>query len=263
MFVNENLFLCLQPSLASWKGSYLSYLLLLFSHLNSNMDTEEQWWTRSHTLTHTWSSTQGFFFFQFNPAGGQIQTCSDIKMQTVDVDFRIGFWAGQVCSNARNFLINYIKSIKVDALFVSPAVTFPLKGRRVTELFNYWTVYFLILNWQNIISCISYPFNRLLCRASLHSSSMQCLTLKRQIYDYLCSWKSIWWFCVLVALWLSHYAGADRSSYMFPLVVLSGPACLPACLPVHWLQNCFYKGRNHCSIALQPNRLTRLFSYSM
>lgn len=36
----------------------------------------------------------------------------------------------------------------------------------------------------------------------------------------------------------------------------------PACLSVRWPQDCFYKCRSHCSIALQPNRITRLFPYS-
>lgn len=49
-----------------------------------------------------------------------------------------------------------------------------------------------------------------------------------------------------------------HGSYMFPLLVLSRPACLS----LHWPQNCFYKCRSHCSIALQPKRITRLFSYS-
>lgn len=43
-----------------------------------------------------------------------------------------------------------------------------------------------------------------------------------------------------------------------PLLFLSRPARLS----VRWPQNCFYKCRSHCSIALQPNRITRLFSYS-
>lgn len=59
--------------------------------------------------------------------------------------------------------------------------------------------------------------------------------------------------CVVVPLCRSRHA-----SYMFPLLVLSRPACLS----VHWPQNCFYKCRSRCSIALQPNRITRLFSYS-
>lgn len=49
-----------------------------------------------------------------------------------------------------------------------------------------------------------------------------------------------------------------HGSYTFPVLVLSRPACLS----VHWPQNCFYKCRSRCSIALQPNRITRLFSYS-
>lgn len=90
---------------------------------------------------------------------------------------------------------------------------------------------------------------------------MQSLILKTQIYDYLYLQKEIWWLfmyvhvlcCVDVPLCRSRHG-----SYMFPLLVLSRPACLS----VHWPQNCFYKCRSRCSIALQPNRITRLFSYS-
>lgn len=61
------------------------------------------------------------------------------------------------------------------------------------------------------------------------------------------------------AVWLSHYAEADMVLTCSPCWV---SARLPACLSVYWPQNCFYKCRNRCSIALQPNRITRLFSYS-
>lgn len=49
-----------------------------------------------------------------------------------------------------------------------------------------------------------------------------------------------------------------HSSFIIALVDLSGSARLS----VHWPQNCFYKCKSRCFIALQPNRITRLFSYS-
>lgn len=63
---------------------------------------------------------------------------------------------------------------------------------------------------------------------------------------------------VSCAPWLYRSTKGQHASYMFPLSVLSRPARLS----VHWSQNCFYKCKKRCSIALQPNRLTRLFSYS-
>lgn len=49
-----------------------------------------------------------------------------------------------------------------------------------------------------------------------------------------------------------------HGSFIIALVDLSGSARLS----VHWPQNCFYKCKSRCFIALQPNRITRLFSYS-
>lgn len=91
-------------------------------------------------------------------------------------------------------------------------------------------------------------------RASFHHS--RDAVLNTEIYYCLYLWEYILWLC---ALRLSLCAEAN--------MVLTCSLCwfsagLPACLSVYWPQKCFYKCRNPCSIALQSNRLTRLFSYS-
>lgn len=91
-------------------------------------------------------------------------------------------------------------------------------------------------------------------RASFHHSGDA--VLNTEIYYCLYLWEYILWLC---ALRLSPCVEAN--------MVLTCSLCwfsagLPACLSVYWPQNCFYKCRNPCSIALQSNRLTRLFSYS-
>lgn len=87
-------------------------------------------------------------------------------------------------------------------------------------------------------------------RASFHHSRQAVFNTEKANIWLFVFVKTFYGF-VSCAVWLVLYAEADR--------VLSRPACLS----VRWPQNCFYKCRNHCSIALQPNRLTRLFSYSV
>lgn len=93
---------------------------------------------------------------------------------------------------------------------------------------------------------------------------MQCLKLKK---------SNIWLFVFADTYFMAFYVCSCHVLCDWPTVqkltwflhvpaVGSQQACLPACLPVHWPQNCFYKCRSHCSIALQPNHITRLFSYS-
>lgn len=87
-------------------------------------------------------------------------------------------------------------------------------------------------------------------RASFHRSRQAVFNTEKANIWLFVFVKTFYGF-VSCAVWLFLYAEADR--------VLSRPACLS----VRWPQNCFYKCRNHCSIALQPNRLTRLFFYSV
>lgn len=89
---------------------------------------------------------------------------------------------------------------------------------------------------------------------------MHRLIPQRQIYDCLTLRKYILWVCVLRSVSLARQSASMLRTRSLSVSVFS--AGLPACLSVHRSHNCFYKCRECCSIALQPNRLTRLFSYS-
>lgn len=108
-------------------------------------------------------------------------------------------------------------------------------------------------NVKYMAICISeFTFYGFLC-TSWHPSEKHCCA--QGILDFFFrGFMYVHVLCYVVVSQRSSWHG----SYMFPPLVLSRPVSLS----VNWPQNCFYKCRSHCSIALQPNHITRLFSYS-
>lgn len=114
-------------------------------------------------------------------------------------------------------------------------------------------LFHILISWSNALIKGQFPLF-LWCNASY-------LRLQREIlYASICFCKRK--VCMLlIYVYVTVVVPLCRSrhgSFIIALVDLSGSARLS----VHWPQNCFYKCKSRCFIALQPNRITRLFSYS-